>query len=149
MDDYLGYNQTRQHRPDEANDAFYVDNDIFNYKVMPFRLVNTRSPYQMLVNKLFKNILRRNMETYVDDMLIISIKDKFHVSYFWETFECMHLHRVHFNPFECLLKTHMYSLLALVKHVSGKSLFLYLSINTMGISAVFMKEEVKAQLPIY
>lgn len=37
---------------------------------MPFGLKNMRMSYQRLVNKVFKEQIRRDMEVYVDDMLI-------------------------------------------------------------------------------
>lgn len=38
MDAYLGYNQIQMHPKDEGKMAFYMDDDIYCYKVMPFRL---------------------------------------------------------------------------------------------------------------
>ena len=39
---------------------------------MPFGLKNARATYQRLVNKMFDKQIGRNMEVYVDDMLIKS-----------------------------------------------------------------------------
>lgn len=40
MNAYSGYNYIIMHLIDEAHTAFYTDNDILCYKVMPFRLIN-------------------------------------------------------------------------------------------------------------
>ncbi|XP_077247217.1 uncharacterized protein LOC143886932 [Tasmannia lanceolata] len=40
------------------------------YSVMPFGLNNAGATYQRLVNKLFEKQIGRNMEVYVDDMLV-------------------------------------------------------------------------------
>ncbi|GKC75412.1 hypothetical protein Tco_1126186 [Tanacetum coccineum] len=39
---------------------------------MPFRLNNARETYQRLVDTIFKGKMRRNLEAYVDDMVIKS-----------------------------------------------------------------------------
>ena len=44
----------------------------YSYKVMPFGLKNARATYQRLVNKMFNKQIGRNMEVYVDDMLVKS-----------------------------------------------------------------------------
>ena len=45
-------------------------------KVMPFRLKNAGVMYQRLVNQMFNKQIGRNMEVYVDDMLVKSKKQK-------------------------------------------------------------------------
>jgi hypothetical protein len=44
------------------------------WKVMPFSLKNVGATYQQLVNKMFQSQIGRNMEVYVDDMLVKSTK---------------------------------------------------------------------------
>ena len=39
---------------------------------MPFRLKNAEATYQRLVNKMFNKKIDRNMEVYMDDMLVKS-----------------------------------------------------------------------------
>lgn len=41
--------------------------------MMPFRLKKGGATYQRLVNKIFKEQIERNMEVYVDDMLVKSV----------------------------------------------------------------------------
>lgn len=43
---------------------------------VPFGLKNVRATYQQLVNKIFKDQIGRNMEVYVDDILIKSCLQK-------------------------------------------------------------------------
>ncbi|XP_077251992.1 uncharacterized protein LOC143891256 [Tasmannia lanceolata] len=53
----------------------YSDDDqrgTYCYRVMPFGLKNAGATYQRLVNRLFKEQIGRNMEVYVDDMLVKS-----------------------------------------------------------------------------
>ena len=47
----------------------------FFYKVMPFGLKNAGATYQRLVNKMFVHQLGRNVQVYVDDMLVKSVHE--------------------------------------------------------------------------
>jgi hypothetical protein len=42
--------------------------------MIPFRLKNAGATYQRLVNKMFRDHIRRNVEVYVDDMLVKNIQ---------------------------------------------------------------------------
>lgn len=49
----------------------------YNQIRMPFGLKNARANYQRLVNQMFSRQIGRNMEVYVDDMLVKRKKGKF------------------------------------------------------------------------
>ena len=53
---------------------------------MSFKLKNARATYQRLVNKMFSKQTGRNMEVYVDDMLVKSKEESTHLDDFEETF---------------------------------------------------------------
>ena len=72
MDAYLGYNQIRMTSEDKEKTSFFTERGSYCYKVMPFGLKNVGATYQRLVNKLLKQQIWRNMEVYVDDMLVKS-----------------------------------------------------------------------------
>ena len=56
------------------------------HKVMPFGLKNAGATYQRLVNKMFNKKIRRNMEVYVDDMLVKSKQELAYMDDLKETF---------------------------------------------------------------
>ena len=62
------------HPPDIKKTSFITERGLYCYKVMPFRLKNAGVTYQMLVNKMFKDLIRDTMEVYIDDMLVKSLK---------------------------------------------------------------------------
>ncbi|XP_077222133.1 uncharacterized protein LOC143855976 [Tasmannia lanceolata] len=68
---------------------------------MPFGLKNARATYQRLVNKLFREQIGRNMEVYVDDMLVKSQSVKDHVSDLKETFQVLKEHNMKLNLTKC------------------------------------------------
>ena len=72
MDAFLGYNQIRMDEEDQEKTALITSQELYCYKVMPFGLKNAGPIYQRLVNKMFNKQIGRNMEVYVDDMLVKS-----------------------------------------------------------------------------
>ena len=57
---------------DQEKTAFIISQGLYCYKVMPFGLKNVGATYQRLVNKMFNRQIGRNMEVYMDDMLVKS-----------------------------------------------------------------------------
>ena len=53
---------------------------------MPFGLKNAGATYQHLVNVMFRDLINKNMEVYVDDMLIKSKEAGGHVQDLEECF---------------------------------------------------------------
>ena len=72
MDAFSGYNQIKMAEEDQEKTAFITSQELYCYKVMPFELKNAGATYQRLVNKMFNKQIGRNMEVYVDDMLVKS-----------------------------------------------------------------------------
>ena len=70
MDAFLGYNQILMNKEDEEKTAFVTNQGLYCYKIMPFGLKNIGAMYQRLVNQMFNKQIGRNMEVYVDDMLV-------------------------------------------------------------------------------
>ena len=52
---------------------------------MPFGLKNAGATYQRLVNYMFRNLIRRSMEVYVD-LLVKSMKETDHLRHLAEAF---------------------------------------------------------------
>ena len=72
MDAFSGYNQIRMHDDDQDKTSFVTSQDLFYYRVMPFGLKNAGTTYQRLMNKMFTLQIGRNVQVYVDDMLVKS-----------------------------------------------------------------------------
>ncbi|KAL0294163.1 UNVERIFIED_CONTAM: Retrovirus-related Pol polyprotein from transposon gypsy [Sesamum radiatum] len=78
LDAFQGYNQIRFARDDQEKTSFVIDQGIFCYNVMPFGLKNAGVTYQRLVNNMFREQIGRNMEVYIDDMMVKSQKKENH-----------------------------------------------------------------------
>ncbi|GKF10866.1 reverse transcriptase domain-containing protein, partial [Tanacetum coccineum] len=59
----------------EDKTAFFTGEGVFCYRKMPFGLKNARATYQRLVDKVFHDQIRRNLEAYIDDMVIKNKKN--------------------------------------------------------------------------
>jgi hypothetical protein len=68
---------------------------------MPFGLKNAGATYQRLVNKMFQAHIRRNMEVYVDDMLVKSTESVSHAHDLHEAFETLKQYKMKLNPAKC------------------------------------------------
>nr|GEV46396.1 reverse transcriptase domain-containing protein [Tanacetum cinerariifolium] len=77
LDAYKGYHQIQMAKEDEEKTAFITSQGIYCYTNMPFGLRNASATYQRLVDKAFHKQIGRNLEVYMDDLLIKSrTKDK-------------------------------------------------------------------------
>ena len=74
---------------------------LYCYKVMPFELKNAGATYQRLVNKMFGKQIRRNIEVYVDDMLVKSKEELAHLDDLTETFATLRQYQMKLNPNKC------------------------------------------------
>ena len=70
--------------------------------MMSFGLKNAGATYQRLMNKMFMHQLRRNVQVYVDDMLVKSVLQKDHLSDLQETFNTLRSYNMKLNPSKCV-----------------------------------------------
>ena len=81
LDAFSGYNQIMMHPRDECKTAFMTELSCYCYKVMPFGLKNAGVTYQRLMDRVLAPMLGRNIQAYVDDMVITSQQGEQHVAY--------------------------------------------------------------------
>ncbi|KAM2187963.1 hypothetical protein FF1_029878 [Malus domestica] len=79
MDDSSRYNQIHMVLEDEELIAFHIPKGIYCYKVMPFGLKNARATYQRAMQKIFNDRLHKNVECYVDDVVVKTKKRSDHL----------------------------------------------------------------------
>ena len=89
MDAFSGYNQIKMEEADQEKTSFVTSQGLFCYKVMPFGLKNARATYQRLMNKMFAHQIGRNVQVYVDDMLVKSLHEDDHLGNLRETFDTL------------------------------------------------------------
>ncbi|GKD56631.1 hypothetical protein Tco_1290018 [Tanacetum coccineum] len=70
---YKEYHHIQMAVENTEKTAFYIGKGVYCYMKMPLGLKNVRATYQRLVNKAFVKQIGRNLEAYVDDMVIKSM----------------------------------------------------------------------------
>ena len=68
---------------------------------MLFGLKNVGATYQRLVNQMFSKHIGRNIEVYVDDMLVKIKEEKGHLNDLKETFNTLRQYIMKLNPTKC------------------------------------------------
>ena len=101
MDAFSRYNQIKMDEADQEKTSFITSQGLFCYKVMPFGLKNARATYQRLVNHMFRPQIGRNVEVYIDDMLVKSLDEGGHLDNLQETFETLKRYKMKLNPSKC------------------------------------------------
>ena len=69
--------------------------------MIPFGLKNAGATYQRLMNKMFARQLGRNVQVYVDDILVKSVRENDHLSDLQETFDTLRSYNMKLNPSKC------------------------------------------------
>ncbi|GFY91124.1 hypothetical protein Acr_07g0013200 [Actinidia rufa] len=87
-------------QPDEKT-AFITPRGVFYYKVMPFGLKNAEAAYQRMVTKMFKSVLGRIMDAYIDDMVVKSREESDHLRDLSEIFTILRQHKLKLNAVKC------------------------------------------------
>ncbi|GKU90472.1 hypothetical protein SLEP1_g4462 [Rubroshorea leprosula] len=138
---------------------------------MSFLDASSSATYQKLVHIIFKLQISKNIEVYVDDMIVTSVRAEDHIDDLSETFQNLHRAQMKLNPLKCTfavesgkflgyvvskkgieafdeLKQYLASAPLLSKPVEGESLYLYLRVTEEVVSSILLREENKHQKPI-
>ena len=101
LDPFFGYHQIPMYPPDAEKTSFITPHGLFCYNVMPFGLKNVGVTYQRLVTKMFRPLLRKTMEVYMDDMLIKSKELQDHANHLQQVFDLLKTYGMKLNPVKC------------------------------------------------
>jgi len=102
LDAFSGYNQIKMHPRDECKTAFMTETCCYCYKVMLFGLKNAGATYQRLMDKVLAPMLGRNVQAYVDDMVVTSQERGRHIADLEELFATIAKYRLKLNPEKCV-----------------------------------------------
>ncbi|KAL0361193.1 UNVERIFIED_CONTAM: Retrovirus-related Pol polyprotein from transposon [Sesamum radiatum] len=101
MDASQGYHQIMLDPEDRKKVSFITSEGTFCYVAMPFGLKNAGATYQRLVDKIFRPQIGRNVEVYVDDILVKSKKAEDHTKDLEKTFSVLRKYKLKLNPAKC------------------------------------------------
>ncbi|GAU46907.1 hypothetical protein TSUD_299580 [Trifolium subterraneum] len=86
MDGFSGYNQIKMAPGDMEKTSFITPWGTLCYKVMPFGLKNAGATYQRAMTTLFHDMMHKEIEVYVDDMIAKSRTEEEHVEHLLKLF---------------------------------------------------------------
>jgi hypothetical protein len=102
LDCYSGYHQIAIHPDDEDKTTFITPHDIYYYKVMTFVLKNVGETYQKAIQKCLKSQIGKNIEAYVDDVVVKTTEEDKLIVDLTETFTNLREFQWKLNPTKCV-----------------------------------------------
>ncbi|XP_071909679.1 uncharacterized protein [Coffea arabica] len=100
-DCFAGYHQILMAEEDREKTAFITPWGTFCYRVMPFGLKNAGATYQRTMTTLFHDMIHKEMEVYVDDIIIKSERTEDHLIDLGRLFERLRKYDLKLNPAKC------------------------------------------------
>ncbi|GKB49707.1 reverse transcriptase domain-containing protein [Tanacetum coccineum] len=134
LDAYKGYYQIQMAKEDEKKTTFITSQRISCYTKMPFGLRNAGATYQRLVDKVFHKQIGRNLEVYVDDLVIKRRTEDEIDRDIEETFKTLREINMKLNPKKCTFGVE-------------KGIFLGYKVNTRGLKVCPDKVDAVLSLP--
>ena len=101
LDAYSGYHQIRLYGPDEIKTAFITPFGCFCYITMPFGLKNAGATFMRMIQKCLLTQISRNVEAYMDDIVVKSRKGSDLLTDLAETFANLRRYDIKLNPSKC------------------------------------------------
>jgi hypothetical protein len=101
LDAYSGYNQSKLKKEDEEKTAFITPYSVFCYQVIPFSLKNVGATYQTMMQKCLGSQISRNVQVYIDDVVITTRKEESLINDLKETFDNLDRYKLKLNPTKC------------------------------------------------
>ena len=86
---------------DQEKTVFVTPIGNYHYKVMLFGLKNAGSTYQRMMTRMFEPQLGKNIEVYIDDMVVKSKLESEHVNNLGNIFEILRRHKLRLNTSKC------------------------------------------------
>ena len=114
MDGFSGYNQIKMAPEDMEKMTFVTLWETFCYKVMSFGLKNARATYQWAMVALFHDMMHKEIEVYVDDMIAKSRTEEEHLVNLRKLFKRLRKYRLRLNPAKCTFGVKLGKLLSFI-----------------------------------
>ncbi|GKB62110.1 reverse transcriptase domain-containing protein [Tanacetum coccineum] len=134
LDAYKGYHQIKMAKENEEKTTFITSQGILCYFKMTFGLKNAGATYKLLVDKAFQKQFGRNLEVYVEDLVIKSRMKHEIMRDIEETFKTLREINMKLNPKKCTFE---------IEEV----MFLGYKVNIKGIKVCPDKAEAVLSLP--
>ena len=97
MDGFSECNQSKMAPEDMEKTSFITPWGTNCYKVMPFGLKNAGATYQRVATTLLNDLIHKEVEVYVDDMIVKPKDREWHILALRKFFERIHLYKLQLN----------------------------------------------------
>ena len=101
LDAFQDYHQIPLALDDQEKTAFVTPVGNYHYKVMPFGLKNAGSSYQRMMTRMFGSQLGKNIEIYIDNMVVKSKVVLEHLGDLGNIFEILRKYKLRLNASKC------------------------------------------------
>ena len=101
VDAFQGYHRIPLALDDQEKTAFVTLIGNYHYKVMPFGLKNAESTYQRMMTRMFESELGKNIEIYIDDMVVKSKMVSEHLGDLQAIFQILKKYKLRLNASKC------------------------------------------------
>ena len=101
LDAFKGYHQMLLALGDHEKTSFVMPTGNYHYKVMPFGLKNAGSTYQRMITRMFEPQLGKNIEIYIEDIVVKSKVESKHINDLGNIFEILRRHKLRLNVTKC------------------------------------------------
>ena len=101
LDAFQGYHQIPLTLDDQEKTSFVTLIGNYHYKVMPFGLKNVGFTYQRMMTKMFESQMGKNIEVYINDMVVKSKKVSEHIGDLTNIFKILRGHKLRLNASKC------------------------------------------------
>ena len=101
MDGFSGYNKIKMASKDMEKTSFITPWGMYCYKVMPFGLKNVGATYQHATTTLLHDLIHKEVEVYVDDIIVKSKDHEGHIPVLRKFFERIQFYKLWLNPKKC------------------------------------------------
>ena len=89
-------------KEDEENTYFITHEGLYCYTVIPFGLKNAGTTYQRLMKHVLQDHIGKNMEVYVDDIIIKSQGSEQHARDLEQILDTLDRYKIKLNPDKCI-----------------------------------------------
>ena len=104
MDSFSGYNQILMALKDMTKITFVTEWGIYCYTVIPFGLKNVGATYQRMATALMHDMMHKEVEVFVDDIIVKSTTKGEHITNLRKFFERIKKYKQRLNPNKCTFR---------------------------------------------
>ncbi|XP_047340012.1 uncharacterized protein LOC124943561 [Impatiens glandulifera] len=104
MDEFSGYNQILIAEEDKEKTTFITEVGTSCFRVMPFGLKNAGATYQRAVTMILHDMIHKEVEVYIDDMIVKSKDRQGHIPNLDKFLQRIRKYGLRLNPKKCAFR---------------------------------------------